>query len=308
MSSPLLERITPLIRRILEAPNIVPSEVSAKTVRKSLIEEYNISKDELTAEKEVVKTLILGIFQEIYPDEGTGEDGAEAAAADGTNDVAMNDATPVKKKHPQITAAASQASASVAPSSPGVPLVTEKQKKRKRNGAGDDMDADEEIARKLHQSFNTERSTRGSASSSGKKKRAAANEGGSKGKKSRVKSKAIIDDDDAEDGEDDGDSDAPKKKKKVKSSGDGTGAAKGGFSKPMILSAELADVIGQTTLSRPQVVKQLWDYIKGRELQNPTNKRVIMCDEKLQKVFKVSEIDMFQMNKVLSSHLRTAEE
>ena len=227
MSSPLLERITPLIRQILQAPNVVPSEVSAKTVRKSLIDEHNINKDELSAEKDAVKTLILGIFQELYPDEGTEE-------AVGGNDTMMNDATPVKKKHPQI--AASQASASVAPSSPGVPLVTEKQKKRKRaSPAADEMDEDEDLARKLHQSFNTERSTRGSASGS-RKKRAAVGEGGGKGKKSRVKSKATIDDEDGdEDGEDNGDGEAKKKKKKARTTGDGTSTAKGGFSKPMIL-------------------------------------------------------------------------
>lgn len=222
MSSPLLERISPLIRQILQAPNVVPSEVSAKTVRKSLIEEHNINKDELAAEKDAVKTLILGIFQEVYPDEGSGDTG-EAVA----EDTAMNHATPVKKKHPQITA--SQASASVAPSSPGVPLVAEKQKKRKREGAMDEGDVDEDLARKLHQSFNTERSTRGNASGS-RKKRVAAGESSGKGKKNRVKSKAIIDD---EDGEEDGQE--PKKKKKARNTGDGTSAAKGGFSKPMIL-------------------------------------------------------------------------
>jgi upstream activation factor subunit UAF30 len=77
-------------------------------------------------------------------------------------------------------------------------------------------------------------------------------------------------------------------------------------------------------LARPQVVKQLWVYIKGNGLQKSTNKKVIVCDEKLQKVFKAPEIDMFQMNKVLGrcvslaliivldvdipSHLRTADE
>lgn len=67
-----------------------------------------------------------------------------------------------------------------------------------------------------------------------------------------------------------------------------------------VCSEELAAVVGAPTLPRPQVVKQLWEYIKYHDLQKEGNKRVICCDEKLQKVFKATEIDMFQMNKVLS--------
>lgn len=60
------------------------------------------------------------------------------------------------------------------------------------------------------------------------------------------------------------------------------------FNKEMQLSNELQDVVGVEKLSRPQVVKQLWAYIKDRNLQNPSDKRQIICDEKLQKLFKKS--------------------
>ncbi len=56
-------------------------------------------------------------------------------------------------------------------------------------------------------------------------------------------------------------------------------------------------------LSRPQVVKQLWKYIKGNELQDPADKRQILCDDKLHAVFKQDKINMFSMNKLLGSHL-----
>jgi len=52
-------------------------------------------------------------------------------------------------------------------------------------------------------------------------------------------------------------------------------------------------------LSRPQVVKHLWVYIKDRELQNPDNRREILCDPRLKAVFGVEKINMFRMNKVL---------
>lgn len=61
-------------------------------------------------------------------------------------------------------------------------------------------------------------------------------------------------------------------------------------------------------LSRPQVVKKLWDYIKGNELQDPSDKRQILCDEKLHAVFKQDKINMFSMNKLLGSQLYPIED
>lgn len=52
-------------------------------------------------------------------------------------------------------------------------------------------------------------------------------------------------------------------------------------------------------LSRPQVVKKLWEYIREHQLQNPSNKKEILCDGALRAVFAVDKIDMFRMNKVL---------
>jgi len=45
-------------------------------------------------------------------------------------------------------------------------------------------------------------------------------------------------------------------------------------------------------MSRPQVVKKIWEYVKERNLQNPDDKRQIMCDEKLQAVFKQDSVHM----------------
>ena len=61
-------------------------------------------------------------------------------------------------------------------------------------------------------------------------------------------------------------------------------------------------------LSRPQVVKKLWDHIKANELQLPSDKRQIRCDDKMQAVFKQSSINMFQMNKFLGDHLYPIDE
>lgn len=54
-------------------------------------------------------------------------------------------------------------------------------------------------------------------------------------------------------------------------------------------------------LPRTEVTKRIWVYIKENNLQNPNNKREILCDDKLEKIFKRKKIDMFQMTKVLST-------
>jgi len=56
------------------------------------------------------------------------------------------------------------------------------------------------------------------------------------------------------------------------------------------------------------VVKKLWDHIKANELQLPSDKRQIRCDDKMQAVFKQSSINMFQMNKFLGDHLYPIDE
>ena len=54
-----------------------------------------------------------------------------------------------------------------------------------------------------------------------------------------------------------------------------------------------------------QVVKEMWNYIRNHDLQDPTNKRVINCDAALREVFGCDSTDMFQMNKLLSTHVFT---
>lgn len=75
--------------------------------------------------------------------------------------------------------------------------------------------------------------------------------------------------------------------------------------KPLNLSAELEDVVGKGPLPRGQVVKKLWEYIKAHNLQNPSNKRNILADDKLKKLFDgKGEVTMFEMTKLVSAHLK----
>lgn len=65
---------------------------------------------------------------------------------------------------------------------------------------------------------------------------------------------------------------------------------KNGFFKEKVVSPELREVIGFERCPRPQVVKQLWAYIKDHNLQDPEDKRQIICDASLEKLFKKSKL------------------
>lgn len=80
-------------------------------------------------------------------------------------------------------------------------------------------------------------------------------------------------------------------------------AAGGGFTKLCRLSPELQAVMGEKEMSRTQVVKSLWAYIRAKNLQDPGNKRKILCDGPLEAVFGTKLIDMFKMNKLLTKHI-----
>lgn len=88
------------------------------------------------------------------------------------------------------------------------------------------------------------------------------------------------------------------KKKEVKRRGGG-----GGFTKLCSLSPQLQKFTGVQELARTEVVKQLWSYIRENNLQDPSNRRNIVCDDKLLDLFGVDTINMFQMNKALAKHI-----
>lgn len=76
------------------------------------------------------------------------------------------------------------------------------------------------------------------------------------------------------------------------------------FMKPLNVSAELAAVVGNGPMPRSEVVKKLWVYIKGHNLQDTKDKRNINADESLKKVFDGKEVvNMFEMTKLVSKHL-----
>ena len=74
--------------------------------------------------------------------------------------------------------------------------------------------------------------------------------------------------------------------------------------KAYAVSKELEAVVGAKELSRPEVVKKAWEYIKKHDLQDKKNKRLIVPDAKLAKVFGSNKsVDMMKLSGILGKHL-----
>ena len=92
----------------------------------------------------------------------------------------------------------------------------------------------------------------------------------------------------------------PEKKATTKAGGGGKSNA---LQKPLQPSQELAAVVGPGALSRAEAVSKVWGYIRAHNLQNPEDRREILADDKLSKVFGKDKVTMFEMNKHLAQHL-----
>ncbi|KAF9565587.1 SWIB-domain-containing protein [Agrocybe pediades] len=294
--------LEPRIHQILSAPGTDLATISAKRVRRQLLEtDPNLTAEFLKENKEEVDRIIASVFERVSgggdDDEGSAEppetDGIEQQAGGGEDN---GQTSSRKRKQEEGDEGEGEYQESATPededadsSSKPSPPPAKKQKKSGKNGR---ELSDAELARKLSSEIN------GRATRTGTKGRGAA----TATKKGRAKKSAATVDSD-----DDSDEDGKRKTKKKKSS-PSSGGAKGGFGKEFALSEPLATLVQVEKLSRPQVVKQLWVYIKEHELQNPKNKREILCDPPMRAVFNVDKIDMFTMNKVLGQHLYEIDE
>lgn len=103
------------------------------------------------------------------------------------------------------------------------------------------------------------------------------------------------------------------KKKKREVDPDAPPRAPSGFAKPARLSAELAKFLGvskDTEVARTDVTKQITAYVKANELQDPANKRIILCDPALQKLLNPppgAEVTFFTLQTHLKHHFVKAD-
>ncbi|KAF2454968.1 SWIB/MDM2 domain-containing protein [Lineolata rhizophorae] len=170
----------------------------------------------------------------------------------------------------------------------GAPVPPQKRQKVKATSI---EDSDAAYAARLQAEENSRaRSTRGGGANTKRKPVVKKTQT----KKNKKKSAKSVDDSDVESGSGEAEG------RKVNRSG--------GFHKPLTLSPALSELLGETSLSRPQTVKKIWDYVKAHDLQDPNDKRHIRCDEPMRAVFKQDRIHMFTMNKILGQNLYAADE
>ena len=70
------------------------------------------------------------------------------------------------------------------------------------------------------------------------------------------------------------------------------------------VSEALGSIVGHKNISRPEIVKKLWAYIKSHKLQDSKNRRLIVPDEKLSKVIGPKPVDMMKLAGHISKHVK----
>ncbi|XP_074587985.1 upstream activation factor subunit UAF30-like [Curcuma longa] len=85
---------------------------------------------------------------------------------------------------------------------------------------------------------------------------------------------------------------------------EGTGKLKNSnILKPLPVSQVLKEFVGASEISRNEVVKKIWVHIKANQLQNPANKKEILCDKKLKTIFEGRDkIGMLEVPKLVAPH------
>lgn len=85
-----------------------------------------------------------------------------------------------------------------------------------------------------------------------------------------------------------------------------------GFTKPSLISSELASFLGKpkgTEMARTEVTREINQYIRSNNLQDPSNGRIIRADTKLRKLLKLGksdELTYFNLQKYMSPHFPKA--
>ncbi|KAJ5705327.1 hypothetical protein N7536_001016 [Penicillium majusculum] len=250
--------------------------ISEKRIRKGLQDAVGY---DLTPMKSTIKQLIMERFDRYAEQNGVGGSPDETAPSNDQRDGDSASAavpSPPPSSSPVKRQASSDATSEPASASPPA----------KKHKANTDTDADAVFAAKLQAEENSRaRPTRG-----GNTRRAVPVKKKSKAKTSkRVK---------AEDDSDIGSGEEPKKEVNRNT----------GFHKPMNLSEPLSALLGEPTLSRPQTVKKVWQYIRENELQDPSDRRQIRCDDAMRAVFKQDRVHMFTMTKILNQNLYNPDE
>ncbi|CAN5575902.1 SWIB/MDM2 domain-containing protein [soil metagenome] len=75
--------------------------------------------------------------------------------------------------------------------------------------------------------------------------------------------------------------------------------------KPVQPDELLAKIVGSSPVTRGELTKKVWDYIKKHKLQDENKKTLINADDALKAVFGgKKQVTMFEMTKHVSGHVK----
>lgn len=84
----------------------------------------------------------------------------------------------------------------------------------------------------------------------------------------------------------------------------GNGPARGGLANSVQPDAKLAPIVGKDPITRAELTRRVWDYVKANDLQDPDDRRTICADAKLKPVFGGKErVSMFEMTRLVNKHV-----
>jgi len=94
-------------------------------------------------------------------------------------------------------------------------------------------------------------------------------------------------------------------KKSSKKTSKKSAKPRGGIAMTVTPSSMLAAVVGAAQLTRAELTKKIWAYIKRNGLQDTKNRRNINADDKLKAVFGgKGTVNMFEMTKLVNKHVK----
>jgi upstream activation factor subunit UAF30 len=96
---------------------------------------------------------------------------------------------------------------------------------------------------------------------------------------------------------------APKARKSAAKTDGKPRAAGGGLARKVTPDAQLAKIVGSSPLTRAEITKAMWDYIKKNGLQDATNRRMINADGQLRPIFGQDQVSMFEMTRLVNQHV-----
>lgn len=274
------EQLKKEIQDILKDADL--DNTSAKKVRMQLQEKLDC---DLTDRKKEVDELVMEVIDEQTQDDDDDDEEEQEEESESEEERKPKKKVAAKPK-PKAKAkrAASESGSEFSPEE-----SDDEEEAAPSDGGGSDYEPDEPVKIGRGKPAKS-KARRDSDGSSGEEWGGAKKKGGAKGRKKR-----------AGDSSDEGDSDYEKPKAKKKKAGGGGG--KNGYTAPVKLSENLADIVGGDEMPRHEVVKRMWAYIKENKLQDPKNKQFIKCDEKLSKVIPTKKFRGFGMVKYLKDHM-----